>query len=391
MSVPAPASRARLVTAHVLVILGGLVAAVVIASGYARWQLFDEDTFKQTASDLIADPTIREEVATSLVEQLFANVDVRAALEQRLPEDQAYLAGPLAAGATQVADRAAERLLERPRIQALWIESLVIAQRQLERVLDDDLTAVQTEGGYVVLNLRPLVVQLGDEVAIVGNLASRLPPDAGRIQLMKADQLETAQDLTQLFKSVAAWIWVVPFALWAIALWLARGRRRRELRAVAWAIIAAGALVLVGRSVGGRYVVDALSETAASEEASRASWDIVTQLLADGAWSAILLGVVALVGVWLAAPEGLGRSVRGRVAPFLARWGYAYGIAAALLLLLVWWGPTAQTRRVLFVAVGAVLLAAGVEALRRIARRDFPDAESIEPVDALRGLFQRGG
>ena len=60
-------------------------------------------------------------------------------------------------------------------------------------MLDDDLTAVQTEGGHVVLNLNPLVVQLGDQIAIVGNLANKLPPDAGRIQLMKADQLETAQ------------------------------------------------------------------------------------------------------------------------------------------------------------------------------------------------------
>ena len=296
---------------------------------------------------------------------------MQAALEQRLPEDQAYLAGPLAAGATQVADRAAERLLERPRIQALWIESLVIAQRQLERVLDDDLTAVQTEGGYVVLNLRPLVIQLGDEVAIVGNLASRLPPDAGRIQLMKADQLETAQDLTQLFKSVAAWIWVVPFVLWALALWLARGRRRRELRAVAWAIIAAGVLVLVGRSVGGRYVVDALSGTAATRGS-------VARLVGHHH--------AALAGRCLVRDPARRRRSRRRVARRTEGLGPGFAAAlrpssragvrlrdhAALLLLLVWWGPTAQTRRCCSSPSALCSSPLGVEALRRIARRDFP-------------------
>jgi hypothetical protein len=389
MSDPATVSRTRMVIAHVLVVLGAIIAAIALAAGYVRWQLFDEGTFGQTASDLIADDTIRNEVAASLVDQLFTNVDVQARLEQRLPQNQQYLAGPLAAGARQVADRAAPELLERPRIQRLWRASALTAQRQLERVLDDDLTAVQTEGGYVVLNLRPLVVQLGDEVAIVGNLAGRLPPDVGEVRLMKADQLETAQDLTQLFKSVAAVVWLVPFALWAIAIWLARGRRRTELRAVAWALTAAGLLVLVGRAVAGRYVVGALAETASSEDAARSAWSIVTGLLADGAWTAVLIGVVALVGVWLAGGTQSGTSMRRRLAPILARWEYAYGIAAALLLLLVWWGPTAQTRRPLSVLVGAVLLGIGVEALRRVTRREFPEASAVPPGQAFRGLVRR--
>jgi hypothetical protein len=390
LSAPAPVSRARIVSAHILVVLGAIFATVAIASGYVRYQAFDENTFGDTAGDLIADPVIRDEVATTLVEQLFANVDVQAELRARLPEKQDYLAGPLAAGAQQVADRAAQELLARPRIQTLWRNSLVLAQRQLERVLDDDVTAVQTQGGYVILDLRPLVIQLGDQIAIIGDLAGRLPESAGQVKLMKADQLERAQDLTQLFKSIAAWIWIVPLALWAVALWLARGRRRTELRAVAWGIVIAGVLVLVGRSVGGGYVVGALSETAASEEASQHAWDIVTGLLKDGAWSAILLGVVALVGVWLAGPTRSGSAVRGRLAPLLARWEYAYGIAAALVLLLVWWGPTAQTRRPVFLLVGIVLLALGVETLRRITRRDFPDAAATSPGDAFRGLYPRG-
>ncbi len=67
-------------------------------------------------------------------------------------------------------------------------------------MLDDDVTAVSTEGGYVVLDLQPLVVQIGEQVAILGRVGARLPEDTGRIRIMKADDLETAQDLTQLFK-----------------------------------------------------------------------------------------------------------------------------------------------------------------------------------------------
>ena len=91
-------------------------------------------------------------------------------------------------------------MLERPRVQALWVNTVTRAHRQLINVLDDDIGALSTENGAVVLDLQPLVIQLGDRVAIVGDVAEQLGPDAGRVEIMEADQLETAQDLTQILK-----------------------------------------------------------------------------------------------------------------------------------------------------------------------------------------------
>ena len=59
------------------------------------------------------------------------------------------------------------------------MQSFSTTHEQLLRVLNDDLTAVETDGGVVVLNLRPLVVQVGNQVAIIGRVAERLPPYAG--------------------------------------------------------------------------------------------------------------------------------------------------------------------------------------------------------------------
>ncbi len=243
------------------------------------------------------------------------------------------------------------------------------AQRQLERVLDDDTGAVSTENGKVVLDLRPIVIQLGDQVAIIGNIAQKLPDDTGRIEIADADRLELAQDVTGLFKAVAAWIWILPFALWAAALWLARGRRRIELRAIAVGAILAGVFVLALRSVAGGYLVDDLTPRESGKPAVQAAWDILTSLLADGAWSLVLLGAVALVGVWLAGPSRSGAWARGQLAPVFARWELTYGIVATGLLLLVWWGPIVQTRRLLYMVVFTALLVAGVEVLRRVVAR----------------------
>ncbi len=41
--------------------------------------------FGNTSEELIADPVIRDQIATTLVEQLYGNVDVEAELERRLP------------------------------------------------------------------------------------------------------------------------------------------------------------------------------------------------------------------------------------------------------------------------------------------------------------------
>ena len=375
--------------AWTLVVLGILLAVIAVIAGYIRYQALDNETFKNTSEELIADPVIRDQIATTLVEQLYANVDVEAELERRLPPDQQGLAGPLAAATRELGDRAAHRLLERPRAQELWVSLVTRAHRQLIAVLEDDTGAISTEGGVVVLNLQPLVIQVGERVAVFGAVSERLGPDAGRIEIMEADRLETAQDLTQLFKKIATFIWIVPFLFWAVAIWLARGRRRPILRTIALGLVAVGLLVLVTRRVAGDYVVDGLVQSDAVRPAASNAWDIVTALLSDGGWTMIGIGLIALFGLWLAGPSRTGTAARRELAPFLARPEIAYGVVTVLFLLLLLWGPVVQTRRLYAVVAAALLLALGLEVLRRQAAREFPGARATDLGAYTRSAFAR--
>lgn len=365
-----------MIVVRILVVLGALFAILSLLAGYVRYQGLDTDTVEATAGELIADPEIRDQVAATLVEELFANVDVEAALQQRLPPDQQGLAGPISGVVRIGADRAAEQLLERPRAQRLWVRTIAATHRNLISVLKDERTSLRTEDGNVVLDLRPLIIQLGDRVAIVGRIDQRLlaNPDAGLITIVEADQLELAQDLTRLLDFLGLWLWIVPLALWAIAVWLAEGRRRDILRMIGFSAILAGLIVLVVRRVVGSIVVDELATTESVELAAGDAWDILTSLLRDGGLTLMGIGVILLVAVWIAGTSRYATGARKWLAPHIARPEIAFGGAAALLALLVWWGPTAQTQRWQFVLVVAALLALGVEVLRRQTGREFPSS-----------------
>ena len=375
-----------MVVARILAVLGVLLALLSLLAGYVRFQGLDTETVTETAGDLIADDEIRDQVGASLVDALYANIDVAAALEERLPPEQKGLAGPAAAGLREFSERAAGRMLERPRVQELWVNTVTRAHTQLINVLDDDIGALSTEDGAVVLDLQPLVIQLGERVAVVGDVAEKLGPDAGRVEIMEAEQLETAQDLTQILKFLGSWLWVLPIALWAIALFIAGDRRRSILRTIAVGTILAGLLVLVIRRLGGSFIIDALVPSTAVQPAAQDAWDILTAQLRDGGFTFVGLGVILLVALWLAGTSPSGVSARKELAPYLARPEIAFGVAGGLFLLLLWWSPTVQTTRVPLMIVAALVLGFGVELLRRQTAREIP----APPPPDLGGSVRRG-
>ena len=372
--------RWREPAARILTVVGVLLVVVSIAANFVERQALGKSDFQETARQLIADPAIQQYVAASLTDQLFAYVDVQGELEQSLPESQKALAGPIAGSMRPLSERLALRLLQRPRFQRVWVTALTASQQQVVRLLDDKAKFMETEGGVVALDLRPVLVALTQQLPMTPRLAENLPESSGVITLFRADQLEKAQTATRWLRLVAAWIWVLALAAWVAAVLIARDRRK-EIRAIAVGFVVVGILLFLVRRVMAGYLVDQLSASPSQEDAIKSTWDIVTRLLVDAAWAAIAVGLIALVGVWLAGPSRRGTEVRRWLAPSLRRPGLTYGIAALLFVLLVLWGPISYVQRPLTLLAFAVLAALGVEALRRIAARDVPavSAEAAVP------------
>jgi hypothetical protein len=367
--------RWRTPVARLLTVLGALLLVVSVAANFVERQALDTGEFEETARQLLSDEDIQRRVAATMTDQLYANVDVEAALRERLPPQQDALAGPLAGALRPATEALAARVLDRERFQELWVQSFGAAQQQVVRILDDEARFVETEGGVVAIDLRPLLVQLSEQIRIVPDLSSRLPEDAGVIRVFEAEQLDTAQTLTRLLRAVAAWIWVLALALWVAAVFIARDRRK-EIRAIAVAFVVVGVLVLAVRDLAGRYLVDELAASPTQEDSVQSVWDILTRLLADAGWAGIAVGVVALVGVWLFGPSTRGTAVRRALAPYLENAALTYGVAAFAFLVVFLWGPISYVQRPLVILVFAVLAALGIEALRRKAAGEVADATS---------------
>jgi hypothetical protein len=123
---------------------------------------------------------------------------------------------------------------------------------------------------------------------------------------------------------------------------------------------------------------------------SPSTWEIGTSLLKESGQSLIVYGLVIVLGAWLAGPSSVATSIRHAMTPYLRRPQIAFGGLALLLALLFWWDPLASTHRLPASLLLIVLLAIGVEALRRQVIREFPDHVSTRsPAGVAQAMASR--
>jgi hypothetical protein len=375
-----------------LITVATLIAFLAVFAVWANRQLLDTDNWTETSSQLLENDAIRGQVSLFLVDELYKNVDIKGQIQQALPPRAAPLAGPAAGGLRELAERGTNRLLERPRIQTRWEQANRRAHRELINVIEGGGDVVSTHGGNVVLDLKALLGATQDRVGVGGRAANKLPADAAQIQILKSDQLGLAQDLVKFFESLVAVLVILTFALYALAIYLARGWRREALRAcgVGFAVAGAGALVL--RNLAGGVVVDSLATTDGVRPAVEATWSISTRLLEEAAGAMLAYGIVIVLAAWVAGPTASAVATRRALAPYLREPRFAYGGLTVIVLLLLAWGPTPSLRRVVPALLLIALLTAGVEVLRRQTAREHPDASIEDSTRRMREwLSRRGG
>lgn len=358
-----------------LVVIAAVIGLVAALNVWVKRQALSTNNWTNASSQLLENEQIRSALSVYLVNQVFANVNVTQRLEQRLPPNLDPLAPPIAVGLQQAATRAVDNLLARPRIQQLWRNANRRAHELFLAVLNGKKGILVSSNGNVVLNLQPIVKQLAEETGLGGRLEGRLPPDAGKITIMKGNQLEAARKTVKVIKVLSYLLFFLVIALYAVAVYLARDRRKLLL-GVGVSVLVVGLLILVVRRFAGNYLVDALNNNPDAKGAVSATWAIGTELLRNTGINAVIYGIVIIFAAWIAGASRPATWTRRTLAPAMRDHPvWIYGAVTLVLFLVLLAGPT-DAQRIFPLLILFALAYVGVEVLRRQTVREFPPSEA---------------
>jgi len=378
-AVQAKAHGWRRWTPWVLIVLATVIALVAALNVWVKRQVLSTDNWTSASARLLENDKIRGALSVYLVNQLYSNVDVGKELQQRLPPATKQLGPPIAAALEPALVRATDNLLGRPRVQKAWENANRRAHTLFIGVINGEQGVLQSTNGEVVLDLRPMIDQVASNSGLGAKSEAKLPPDAGRVVVAKGNTLEVARKTVKTVKVLSYFLSFLVLALFAAAIYIARGRRRTMLMAAGTSILLVGLLVLLARRLAGSYLVDSLTTNPDEKAPVSAAWAIGTELLRNVGINGIIYGAVTIVAAWIAGPARPAVALRRVSAPTMREHPVViYGVLAAILLIVLVSGPTDGVR-VYPLLVLFALAVVGVEVLRRQTAREFPPPQPALP------------
>jgi putative oligomerization/nucleic acid binding protein len=387
-------SKRRLIFVDALITFTTLLLVVGIFAVWANRLLFSPDNWSSTSTQLLTNPTIRSTTADYAVDQLYANVNVPGLLKSALPTRLQPLAAPAAGALQNVAVQGVDILLQRPRVQDAWAKANRAADETFIAIANGGKGAVGVNQGEVTLNLSQVVDQVALRLGLPSNLGAKLPPKFANLVIFKSNQLKFVQNVGHGIKGLALWLTILVPVLYALAILLASGHRRRTLMSVGFAAVVGGMLVIVGRSIFDGQIVNSVVKDASLRPAVSETVMISTQMLREIAAACIYVGIVLVVSAWLAGPARPAVVTREAIAPFLRdRPGPTYGITLVVMGLIFIWDPIHATGTPAGIIVFTLLALLGTFMLRRQTMEEFPDARSGAATAKFRAWVarRRGG
>jgi hypothetical protein len=301
----------------------GLATILLFVSSLTVWskrQLLDDEAWADSSAQLLANDEVRAAIAQKLSDALFQRVDVEAQLRERLPAQRKGTAAALAAALENtVGPAAADRLLQRPRVQTLWENANKRAHAGVVKVLEGkDLGKnenISTANGAVTLDLRPAITRLATRLGLEDKLKANADPNAGQLVIMKSSQLEAAQTAVKILKALSSLLLIAVVALYALAIYLAKGRRRLLLGATGASLVFVGLVIASLRRFLGDVIVDSLVKTEANKHPVSVIWALETSVLRDIAVILVVYGALVLLATALAGANRPAVAFRRWLAP----------------------------------------------------------------------------
>ncbi len=171
---PAEPTRSHRTLVRVLVVLASVVLLFSMIANWVQTQVLDSNQLSDQTSAILKNPDVQEQLSIFAVDQLYANVDVQAAIQERLPSAAQPLAVPITALTRQLATNVAQKALASPEVQSLVANAVGQAQARFVNLIENKAQFVSTTGGQVTLEygsvIADLATRLGVDPATISNI-----------------------------------------------------------------------------------------------------------------------------------------------------------------------------------------------------------------------------
>ena len=306
--------------AWILIILFFLTAMASPVAVWAHETVLDTDTFVDTVGPLISNDTVAQAISRKAAEELIKELDVEEELEDVLPEDLTFLAGPITGVLQDLASRAAKEILTSSVFEYIWENALRFAHSTaLEVIKGDEALEVTTEG-EVVLNLNELLQEIKDRLVDAGLdflEDVKVPEDVGQVTLFTSDELGAVKEGVDIL-DILNWLLPLLAVLFLAGAILISTDRRKFLLISGVTLALAMAVLLIILDFTKSDLLNKVSP--ANLPAAEVVWNTMSGGLVSASAGLLALGVVAAIGAAIAGPYKWMIWLRTNVGDLFVKW-----------------------------------------------------------------------
>ncbi len=157
-----------------LVVFASVVLLVSMIANWVQTEVLDSNQFANSTEEILQNQDVQQQLSIFAVDQLYANVDVQAQIQQKLPSPAQPLAAPITAATRQLATNVAETALASPRVQQLVATAINGAQQRFVSLIENKGQFVSTQGGDVTLEYGSFVADLATRLGVDPSTISQI-------------------------------------------------------------------------------------------------------------------------------------------------------------------------------------------------------------------------
>ena len=311
--------RPRTIFSIIVFVLATVLTPLSVAGHWAHSTIVDAERYIETIGPIGASPEVQsvfaEVVTDAIVEQVNTESLVGDFLGGILPGNEITdrLAGPIATGINGLIGTAVDTFVTSDAFTRAWLELNKAAQKGFIAILQKEPSGpIELQGDDVVLNLDSVIALAQEKLVESGiSFAANItvPATDKQFVLMSAPALAQARTFYAFSAPILSWVMVLIAAMFILAILLAR-RRARTTVAAGIAVIGS-AFALYAATVLGEGVVTNQFKGSIFEDSAVVVYQSFLSYLVSGVQALLALGIILVLGGWLAGRTNSAHYVRG--------------------------------------------------------------------------------